>query len=218
MKKIVCIAVLAVAVFAQSSAQSTLGNILGSVLSSKSSSSNSSSSDNTTSSLLTSVFNNLIGKSKVSTTSLIGTWVYSQPAVAFESENLLSKAGGKVVANTIQKKLGNALTKYGFKSTSTFTFAKDSVFTVKTNNRTVKGKYSVSGSTVTFYSSLNVKIVTANVAMSGSNLQLTFSANKLLTFAKYASALSTTSTALQVVSKLANNYTGMQLGVQLKKK
>lgn len=217
MRKFVGMAIFAVVFSCQGYAQSTLSDILGNLASSKTSSSNSSKSS-TTGGVLTSIFNNLIGKKQVSETSLAGTWVYSQPAVAFESENLLSKAGGKVVANTIQTKLGTALTKYGFKSTSTFTFGEDKSFTVKTSNRTVKGKYEVSGSTITFYSSLNRKVATANVALSGNDLQITFSANKLLTFAKYASALSTTSSTLQLVSKMAGNYTGMQLGVHLKKK
>ena len=217
MRKIVGIVIFAIAFSCQGYAQSTLSDVLGNLMSSNSGSSKSSSTS-TAGGVLTSVFNNLIGKKQVSATSLEGTWVYSQPAVAFESENLLSKAGGKVVANTIQTKLGTALTKYGFKATSTFTFGSDNSFTVKTNNRTVKGTYSVSGSTITFYTAAKSKVATANVAISGNDLQITFSANKLLTFAKYASALSSTSSTLQLVSKMAGNYTGMQLGVHLKKK
>ena len=41
---------------------------------------------------------NLLGTSKVSEKSLVGTWTYSQPCVAFESENVLTSLGSSMVS------------------------------------------------------------------------------------------------------------------------
>lgn len=54
---------------------------------------------------VSSVLDNLIGTKKVSATSLVGKWVYSKPAVAFESQNALSKVGGSVVSSKMETKL-----------------------------------------------------------------------------------------------------------------
>ena len=184
-----------------SQAQSSLSNFFSNLFGS---------SQNNTVTTVTSVFNHLIGNHTVTSTSLVGTWAYSQPAVAFESQNLLGKAGGAVTANVLEKKLGNALTTYGFKP--------DSTFSMRIKGRTVTGRYSVSKSTLTLRSRLGTTLVTANVAIASNQLQLTFTANKLLTFVKQVAALSTTSTTLNTISQLAGNYSGMQLGLQFKKK
>ena len=193
-----------------SQAQSSLSNFFSNLFGS---------SQNNTVTTVTSVFNHLIGNHTVTSTSLVGTWAYSQPAVAFESQNLLGKAGGAVTANVLEKKLGNALTTYGFKPGNyTLTFNADSTFSMRLKGRTVTGRYSVSKSTLTLRSRLGTTLVTANVAIASNQLQLTFTANKLLTFVKQVAALSTTSTTLNTISQLAGNYSGMQLGLQFKKK
>lgn len=212
MKQIVLSAFLwAVTAFSMNSqAQSSLSNFFSNLFGS---------SQNNTVTTVTSVFNHLIGNHTVTSTSLVGTWAYSQPAVAFESQNLLGKAGGAVTANVLEKKLGNALTTYGFKpGNSTLTFNVDSTFSMRIKGRTVTGRYSVSKSTLTLRSRLGTTLVTANVAIASNQLQLTFTANKLLTFVKQVAALSTTSTTLNTISQLAGNYSGMQLGLQFKKK
>ena len=212
MKQIVLSAFLwAVTAFSMNSqAQSSLSNFFSNLFGS---------SQNNTVTTVTSVFNHLIGNHTVTSTSLVGTWAYSQPAVAFESQNLLGKAGGAVTANVLEKKLGNALTTYGFKPGNyTLTFNADSTFSMRIKGRTVTGRYSVSKSTLTLRSRLGTTLVTANVAIASNQLQLTFTANKLLTFVKQVAALSTTSTTLNTISQLAGNYSGMQLGLQFKKK
>ena len=221
MKKLFYVMLIAVATIpAQCDAQSSLKNILGNILSSSSNKSTTGTdTKNTTSAdVLSSIFNNVVGTKSISKNNIVGTWTYSEPAVAFSSKNLLSQAGGVIAANTVEKKLGSALTKYGFTSgTSTFIFAADSTFTAKLKNKAVTGKYSISGSTVTFYSKLGVKMATANAAIKSNALQLTFKADKLLSFAQYASTVSANST-LTTISKLAKNYDGMQLGMQFSKK
>ncbi len=218
MKRLIYLTLFFVAMAStETSAQSSLGDILGSIFSSSSDKSSKKSTESSAGDVLTSVFNNIIGTKTVTSKSLAGSWTYSEPAVAFSSQKLLNQAGGAVIANTVQKKLGNSLSKYGFTSgMSKITFVSDSTFTAKLKKKTIKGKYAVSGSTVTFYSGLGVKVATANAAIKGNALQLTFKADKLLKFAQYASTLTSNST-LSTVAGIAKNYDGMQLGMQFTK-
>ena len=43
------------------------------------------------------------------TASMEGTWTYTGPAIEFESDNLLQKAGGSVAANAAENKLKGQL-------------------------------------------------------------------------------------------------------------
>ncbi len=44
-----------------------------------------------------------------------GTWTYTGPAIEFESDNLLQKAGGSVAANAAENKLKRTIGKVGIK-------------------------------------------------------------------------------------------------------
>jgi len=196
----------------KSKASSILGNVFSSV----------SSSNSSKTSTASSIFNFLTGTKNVSAANLVGNWSYSEPAAAFESKNLLSQAGGALMANQIQKQSGNYLTKYGIKPGSvTFNFKNDSTFTAKVGQKTVNGTYLVKGSNVELYKA-GVKALTANVNMKSSNMQLTFKADKLLSLIKMLNYVPTTSgstgTALKLISKLSNTYDGMQVGMQFSKK
>src|SRR5574344_1657582 len=55
---------------------------------------------------------------------MVGSWIYSGSSIEFESDNVLSKAGGSVAASAVEKKLDEYLTKAGIKAgNTTFTFA-----------------------------------------------------------------------------------------------
>ena len=117
MKRLIYLTLFFVAMAStETSAQSSLGDILGSIFSSSSDKSSKKSTESSAGDVLTSVFNNIIGTKTVTSKSLVGSWTYSEPAVAFSSQKLLNQAGGAVIANTVQKKLGNSLSKYGFTS------------------------------------------------------------------------------------------------------
>ena len=55
----------------------------------------------------------LISKSNLSEADLVGSWQYSAPAVAFQSDNLLQKAGGAAAAGVITEKLAPYYSKAG---------------------------------------------------------------------------------------------------------
>lgn len=162
---------------------------------------------------------NVIGTSAVSADKLVGTWKYSQPAVAFESENTLSKIGGTAASAKIENNLQTYFTKFGItKGACSITFAKDGTFSMLVKGKTVKGVYTVSGSTITFAKSATAKTkISANVKL-GTTLQITFKADKLLAFIQqFGSMAGAASSTLNTISALAKNYSGMQVGMRFTK-
>ena len=124
-------------------AQAQLGNLLKNVLGSGTA--NSEQAETTTENKvggLVSLFQNLIGKDKVDNSSLKGEWIYESPAVAFESSNLLNKAGGKFIANTLENTLQKYLEKIGFTEGKVeMSFDGDSTFQMKIGTQTIEGIY-----------------------------------------------------------------------------
>ena len=203
-------------------AQAQLGNLLKNGLGSGTA--NSEQAETTTENKvggLVSLFQNLIGKDKVDNSSLKGEWIYESPAVAFESSNLLNKAGGKFIANTLENTLQKYLEKIGFTEGKVeMSFDGDSTFQMKIGTQTIEGIYSVNENELSMKRKailLNARPVTANVAVKTDNIQITFKADKLLEFFTNISSMTSNGT-LNLVSKLASGYDGMQLGFQFKRK
>ena len=203
-------------------AQAQLGNLLKNVLGGGTA--NSEQTETTTENKvggLVSLFQNLIGKDKVDKSSLKGEWIYESPAVAFESSNLLNKAGGKFIANTLENTLQKYLEKIGFTEGKVeMSFDGDSTFQMKIGTQTIEGIYSVNENELSMKRKailLNARPVTANVAVKTDNIQITFKADKLLEFFTNISSMTSNST-LNLVGKLASGYDGMQLGFQFKRK
>ena len=203
-------------------AQAQLGHLLKNVLGSGTA--NSEQAETTTENKvggLVSLFQNLIGKDKVDNSSLKGEWIYESPAVAFESSNLLNKAGGKFIANTLENTLQKYLEKIGFTEGKVeMSFDGDSTFQMKIGTQTIEGIYSVNENELSMKRKailLNARPVTANVAVKTDNIQITFKADKLLEFFTNISSMTSNGT-LNLVSKLASGYDGMQLGFQFTRK
>lgn len=170
-------------------------------------------------SAITSVVDNIIGTTKVSASSLVGTWNYVQPAVAFETENMFSRVGGAATSAKIESNLATALAKVGIvEGKFSITFAKDGTFTTMIKGKTIKGVYTVNDATITFAKSKTAKTkINANVKL-GTTLQVTFKADKLLEFAKqFGDVAAKASSSLSTISALAKNFKGMQVGMRLKK-
>lgn len=202
-----------------SNAQNTLGGILGSVVGAVTgnNSSSNSSSDNTTSNILSGL-STIFSSSKVATAEqLVGTWTYQEPAVVFESSNILKQAGGKLVSQKIEKKLQTTLAKYGIKKGKmTMTFDKNGNFTQTISKKAVKGTYTVDGKSVNLTYTGGVKQILGTTQVDGSSLLIVMDASKLLKFAGAASSL-TNNSLLKTAGSLLISMDGMQCGVRLTK-
>lgn len=144
---------------------------------------------------------------------LVGTWNYTKPCVQFESESLLAKAGGAMMAEKVENTLSSYYQKVGIVPGScVFTFNSNKSVQYTIGNRTAQGTYifDTNKKTVTITTQLGQK-VTAYVSISGRSMGLTFDASKLLTLVNSASQASS---SLGAIGSIAGNYSGMKLGFE----
>ena len=192
-------------------AQSDLGNILGNVLGAATGNTSSSGSDLV--STLTSVFSS---DKQASKDNIIGTWTYTEPAIVFSSDNILTKTAAKVAANKLESKLQTYLTKYGIKpGTFSMTFNENGTYTRTLNGKTSKGTWKVQDSKLQL-TIAGIKTVSITTQIDGSDMQFVTDATKLLNFFKTMGAKSTNS-SLQTITSLMKSVNGMQAGITLRK-
>lgn len=209
-KNIIKIAIVALAAFvAPTTTRAQLSEILNAIKGSSS-----------TASTVTDIVGNLLGSGKVSESSLQGTWVYTEPCVAFESDDVLSKLGGSVASTKIEDKFNTALTKAGIKPGNvTITFNADSTFAITVGKKTLSGTYAVNESELDLTFKTTGRTVKTNVKLSLGTLQIAMNADKMLdvitTIATKASAYSS---QMSTISSLLGNYKGMYLGMKFQKK
>lgn len=191
-----------------------LGAVAGSLLSGQTCVSANTISD--AGSILGNIISTFGGNTSTSQSSLIGTWTYQKPCVQFESESLLAKAGGSLIASKMESKLDGYYQKIGMKAGACkFVFAKDNTMQYTIGGNTYQGTYKFDSSKrqVVLTTSLGTSI-TAYVSINGNNMGLTFDSSKLLTLLKSASSLSS---QLSTISSLSGSYTGMKSGFQFVK-
>lgn len=163
------------------------------------------------------------GGKPLSIANLSGTWSYVNPTVKLESDNALKNAAASVAAGEIEKKLKDLCSKVGITENAfNYTFNTDSTFTSMLRGKTLKGTYSIDKATNTIelhygrFENLRLTTLKAQPIISGNELSLLFEVDKLLDFLGKVSALSD-NTTLKMVSQLAQQYDGMQMGFELKK-
>ena len=171
-------------------------------------------------SILSGIAKNVVGDKLTTEFSVIGTWAYKSPACKLENDdaNILSSAGGSVMATTVEGSLTKVYDKLGFDK-CIFTFAEDGTYTTAMGKIKGKGTYTFNSEdkTITFKTRLGVKF-TAKVSVTGSSMALTFKADKLLTAIKAITGIAGNITQYAgVLSSLADKYDGLSLGFELAK-
>lgn len=213
----VCISALAL------SSCSTLGSNPLAAGSSSAPAASAGSSSSTAGNVLGSLLGGLIGNAvPVTESSIVGTWVYQSPEVRFESENLLSQAGGEVAAATIENKLSDLYSMIGIKAgESGFIFNEDKTCTIAIGAIPVNGTYTIDVKS----HEINIKSNTGLIKLKGkvyfglNSLAIIFDADKLLSVAQgIASVTGKGGGALGTVSGMLGSYKGLMLGMELGKK
>lgn len=215
MKKLIMGALLAAAaILAPVSASAIdLNNILGKL-------GGSSNGGSTLTDAITGVVDGLLSNDNVTVEQMAGTWTATGSAVAFQSDNLLKKAGGGAAASTIESKLNGYYQKLGLIG-STLTITSDGKFTLKA------GKISLNGTvtkrddgnfdfTFTPFGSVKLGSIKAYVEkpLTG-GLKVMFDASKLMSLVSTLSGVLNNST-LNSISSLLNSYDGLCLGFAFK--
>lgn len=147
---------------------------------------------------------------------IIGTWSYTEPAIVFTSDNLLTKVAAKVAANKLEDKLQSYMTQYGIKpGTLVLTFNEDGTCTETLNSKSMKGKWEVKDSKLILTLG-GIKALQITTQIDGKNMQFVTDATKLLKLFKSVGAKSTNKN-IKTVTSLMKSVDGMQAGVTLRK-
>lgn len=156
--------------------------------------------------------------------SIVGTWKYVAPDCKFESDDLLSKAGGEVAAKKVEEQMSNYLSKLGFNENTVYVFNADSTYTSTVAGRTVNGTYSYNKETkeITLKTKIGLKM-TAQVSTSllnGGSMSLLFKADKLMSLAQTvtgAVAGKSSNATVSTLNTVLSQYDGLMLGFEMKK-
>ena len=166
------------------------------------------------------IIGNLLGTTAVSEKSLVGTWTYSEPCVAFESENILTSVGSSVVSSKVESTMKNGLTKVGFTSGKVvMTLKEDKTGVIKFNGKGVDVNWAVEGTNLKLTFPLLNQGVTMNTKLSGGELQVAMKADKLLALINaITSKASAVNSQLGTLNSLTKNVKGMYMGLKFTKK
>lgn len=187
-------------------AQTDLGNILNNVLGG-----NNSTSDVVSG--LTSIFSS---SKQATEKTIIGTWVYEEPAIVLQSDNVLTSAAAKLAAKKAETKLQEQLNKIGIKKGAlTLTFNSDGTFSETFGSKSVSGTWSIKNSKLIMKHT--VRSTTLTTQVSGKELMFVTDASKLLKLFQTLGSNSTNS-SISTVTSLMKNVKGMQCGITLVKK
>jgi len=161
------------------------------------------------------VLQSVIGSGKLTEKDIAGTWKYSEPGVAFTSEDWLAKAGGEVAASKVRNELAPYFSKYNINSSNTsFTFGQDKTFSATLSGKTIKGTYTYDESTNA------VKLKTLLVSFDGfvtrttGGISLLFESKKVLTLLQTLGSVSNNE-SVKTLSDLSKNYEGVRVGFDL---
>ena len=161
----------------------------------------------------------LIGTQTVTVKQLVGTWTYQQPALVFESNNLLNQVGAAAFTEKAEKSTAGYLSKFGVKAGSlSITFNDNGHYSATLKGRTISGTYKLNGATLTLVAPQGVVTVPVNAKLQNNQLQLAAHADKLLPLLQtlIGSASQVTEQAATITSVL-KQYKGAFLGLKLKK-
>jgi hypothetical protein len=149
--------------------------------------------------------------------SLVGTWVYKEPAVYATKGNVLLKLAENAVANQLEKLLQDYIDKSNITSDNThFTFYKDSHFNRVIAGNAKRGLWLLNGNKLIMGMDC---IVTAEVTLHHEKdaMMMLIDVDKLLTGLKALGAMKDTKANKRLI-KMSKHIPGLQAGISLVKK
>ncbi len=165
---------------------------------------------------LVKIIGSVIGQFYDTTTkkALVGTWAYEEPAIQFESQNLLDLAGGVVASQNVADNIKPYFEALGFKSGGlSIDLRKDNTCTYTIGDKSFEGTYDFDDQTKKL--SLKAGIIPlppAYLSIVNNQMAVTYDSSLLLNLIKAVSLAAPSQSNLASVSKLANSYDGMKTG------
>ena len=166
------------------------------------------------------LISNVVANKNFSVDDLVGTWQYTSPAVSFQSENALMKIGGAGAATAVEDKLAPYYQRLGLIKTE-LTVDAEHNFTLKAGLVTLQGTVTKDEEDESLVFNFNAfgKVslgkINANATKSGSTLNLTFDATRLIQILTAVSSKLNVST-LSTLSSILDSYDGIFIGFKLK--
>ena len=158
---------------------------------------------------------------KLTANAIYGTWSYNQPGIKLSSStNALSDITASAATSTLQTKMATYYEKVGIKAGAcSFTFNQDGTFTSTFGQKSSGGTFTFNAETnqITLkYDNglLALGAINAYAYINGSNLQLLFPMDKLLTL---LTSLGSASSQLSTITSLLDNYDSVKIGFEFSK-
>ena len=171
-------------------------------------------------SILSGVAKAVVGDKATTETSLIGTWEYVGPDCQLKGDNILTNLGGEAAGAEVEKKAQSIYEKSGL-NTIQYIFNEDQTCSYTVKGKTVQGTYEfdAEAKTVTIRTGKLGVRTTAHIVTLGDNMSFVFDADKLLSVVKtITGTASKFSTQAAAINTLANQFNGLMIGFELKKK
>lgn len=184
--------------------------------------SSSSDSGSTLGNAIGGLISGLLGDKQLTEADLAGVYAYKEPAVTFQSDNFLQKAGGAVAASAIVDKIAPYYNKVGIQKL-VVTLNPDKTCQFELGRIKLSGTFerdsTVTDANVFIFNfkamgALKIASMTADVQKAGNNLILTFDASKLISLMNTIAKLSGQGT-IQAAAKILNSYDGLNCGFSL---
>lgn len=168
-------------------------------------------------SVLGKIWNKISGNISFSQQNMVGKWDFKSTACKFETENLLKKAGGAIVATQVESAFNDYCEKFGIKEgTCWYDFRSDSTYSAKIGAVKLSGKFILDTDTkvVNMSYAFGVGKMTAQVVKSSNSMKLYFDADGFLKMMKTLSMF-TNNNKVEILAKMSELYDGMLLGFDL---
>lgn len=150
---------------------------------------------------------------------LVGSWVYEEPAIQFESQNLLDQAGGVVASQSVADNIKPYFEMLGLKSGGfAIDFREDNTCTYTIGGQSVDGTYEFDDEAKKISMKAGfIPLPSAYLSIVNGQMAATFDSSKLLNLVKLIGQGSSQSTFSSVAS-LADSYDGMKTGFTFTRK
>lgn len=173
------------------------------------------------SSTLGNILEGVFSSSNITVSDMAGVWTSNGPAVCFQSDNFLQKAGGIAAASMIESKLSPYYNQYGLNG-AVMTINTDGTFSMKLKNITLKGNITqttekgVFQFTFTALGSVKLGSIKTYIQKSYNTLSVMFDASKLKNLISGIAKIVNIQ-IVKTLTSLLDSYEGLCVGFRMER-